>query len=111
MGFVSGFSPSENGDLEMLRSGPWELGYVDGRTVVVEAVFTSGDRGRTEAALHGMVDAKTDVIVVRATAAAHAAKRIATAPPLVILVSDTLATGLVTSLLRPGGNITGLSLL
>jgi putative ABC transport system substrate-binding protein len=111
VGFVSGFSPSESGDLEMLRGGLRELGYVEGRTIAIEAVFTSGDRGRTEAALRAMVEAKTDVIVVRATAAAHAAKRIATATPLVILVSDPLATGLVTSLSRPGGNITGLSLL
>lgn len=111
VGFVSWFSASESGDLDMLRSGLRELGYQEGRTVAIDPVFTNGDRERTEAALRAMVEARTDVIVVRATAAAHVAKRIVTATPLVILVSDPLATGLVTSLSRPGGNITGLSLL
>ena len=111
VGFVSWFSASESGDLDMLKSGLRELGYVEGRNLAVEAVFADGDRAKAEAALRGLVDSRADVIVVRATAAAHLAKRIVTATPVVILVSDPLATGLVTSLSRPGGNMTGLSLL
>lgn len=111
IGFVSWFSPAESADLDMLRAGLRDYGYVDGQTVRIEAVFADGDRKRAEDALRGMVEARTDVIVVRATAAAHAAKRVVATTPVVMLVSDPLATGLVTSLSRPGGTMTGLSLL
>ncbi len=111
IGFVSWFSAAEAADVEHLRGALRELGYVDGQSITFEAHFTDGNREATRAVLQSMVERNVDVIIVRATAAAHIAKEVAASRPVVMLVADPLATGLVQSLSRPGGNLTGLSLL
>ncbi len=111
IGFVSWFSAAEAADVEHLRGALRDLGHVDGVTVSIDAHFTDGNRELTRTVLQTMVRQGVDVIVVRATAAAHIAKEVAAAKPIVMLVADPLATGLVESLSRPGGNLTGLSLL
>ncbi len=108
--FISWFA-NDDGDVEQLTAGLQEYGYVVGSTILLRAVFTNGDRARTRQAILDAVESRVDVLVVRATATAHIAKELAPSIPVVMLVADPLATGLVTSLSRPGGSMTGLSLL
>jgi putative ABC transport system substrate-binding protein len=95
---------------EAFRQGLRDLGYVEGRNVVIEYRDPEGklDRIRTLAA--DLVALKVDVIVVPGTPAALATRQAtATIPIVVTWAADPVRTGLVTSLARPGGNVTGLS--
>ena len=86
-----------------------ELGYVDGGNIHVEyhSAEQRSDLAATLAA--DLVRREVDIIVAVATPAAHAAKNATATIPIVMSVSDPLATGLVASLARPGGNLTGVS--
>lgn len=110
VGFVSWFNPWQSAQIDPLREGLRELGWVEGRNLELEAHFTQGSESRTRQALQSLLDRKFDVIVVRATNVAHLAKAMIRTVPTVMLVADPLATGLVRSLSRPEGNLTGLSL-
>src|SRR6516162_1954544 len=86
-----------------------ELNWIEGRTVAVEQRFAeSHDRFAAIAA--ELVRLKVDVIVARSTPAALAAKQETSDIPIVFEAGDPVASGLVESLARPGGNVTGLSL-
>jgi putative ABC transport system substrate-binding protein len=89
-----------------------ELGYVEGRNFVLESrVATANQRRLTEAAVQ-LAKLKVDVIVARGTQATLAAKKATTTIPIVMTgSSDPVGTGLVTSLARPGVNVTGMSIL
>lgn len=108
--FVSWFAPSETGQIEPLREGLRALGWVEGRSLELDVRFTEGDAERTRRAIAEAIAKPVDVLVVRATNVAHLAKEATSTLPVVMLVSDPLATGLVRSLARPEGNLTGLSL-
>lgn len=110
VGFVSWFPPSETGQITPLRDGLRELGWVEGRNLELEVHFTQGSAERTREAILSLQQRAFDVLVVRATPAAHIAKELVRQTPIVMLVSDPLATGLVQSLGRPDSNVTGLSL-
>lgn len=110
VGFVSWFPPDEAGQVDPLRAGLRELGWHERRNLELEVHFTQGQADRTRAALQSLLQRRFDVIVVRATPAAHIAKELVRELPVVMLVSDPLATGLVPALGRPEGNLTGLSL-
>ena len=110
VGFVSWFPPDEPGQVDPLRAGLRELGWTEGRNLELEVHFTQGSAERTREALQSLLQRRFDVIVVRATPAAHLAKELVRDLPVVMLVSDPLATGLVPRLGRPDANITGLSL-
>ena len=95
---------------EGFRRGLRELGYIDGRNVAIEWRWSEGRTDRFPALAAKLVQAKVDVIVVSGTQAARAAKQATSTIPIVMAVSaypDKL--GLVESLARPGGNVTGLS--
>lgn len=110
IGFVSWWPPSMRAHAEALRDGLREYGYVEGKTFEIEAHFTSGNRERTREVIRGLLERAVDVLVVSATPAAHIAKEATRTVPIVLApVADPLATGLVQSLARPGGNITGLT--
>ena len=102
-------------DREVVRyqaflQGLRDLGYVEGHNVVIEYRSAEGRLERLPALAAELVSLKVDVIVARATVAALAAKQATRTIPIVFpTVSDPVATGLVTSLARPGGNVTGLS--
>jgi putative ABC transport system substrate-binding protein len=97
---------------ESFRQGLRDLGYVDGRNVVIEYRDAEGKRERLPALAAELVALKVDVIVAPTTPAAVAAKQATTTIPIVFAVaSDPVASTLVTSLARPGGNVTGLSIL
>jgi putative ABC transport system substrate-binding protein len=86
-----------------------ELGYVDGQNIHVEYHSAEQQRERANEIAADLVRREVDIIVASATPAAHAAKNTTTTIPLVIIVADPVATGLVASLSHPGGNLTGVS--
>ncbi len=99
--------------LEALRQGLRELGYVEGRNVVIEIRSADGKPERLPALAAELVALKVDVIVSGGgTLAALAAQRATRTLPIVVLaVGDPVTSGLVSSLAQPGANVTGLSLL
>jgi putative ABC transport system substrate-binding protein len=88
-----------------------DLGYAEGKNIVIEFRRAgAGQRQRLRELAAEMVRLKVDVIVASSGDAAHIAKEATTAIPIVFTVSpDPVGTGLVQSLARPGGNVTGLS--
>jgi putative ABC transport system substrate-binding protein len=97
---------------EAFRQGLRDLGYIEGRNVVIEYRDAEGKLERLPALAAELVALKVDVIVAPGTLHALAAKQATRTLPIVFgAVADPVASGLVTSLARPGGNVTGLSLL
>ncbi len=95
---------------EAFRQGLRDLGYVEGRHVVIEYRDAEGKSERLPALATELVALKVDVIVVASTPPALAAKQATKTIPIVFTaVGDPVTDGLVTSLARPGGNVTGLS--
>lgn len=92
------------------RDGLHELGYEEGRNIIIEYRWADGKYERFPALIAELIAAKVDVIVTAGTPAALAVKKATTTVPLVMIaVGDPVGTGLVPSLARPGGNLTGLS--
>jgi putative ABC transport system substrate-binding protein len=95
---------------EAFRQGLRDLGYVEGRNVVIEYRDAQGKIERLPALAAELVALKVDVIVAPNTPAALAAKQATRTLPIVFVgAGEPVASGLVTSLARPGGNVTGLS--
>jgi putative ABC transport system substrate-binding protein len=113
IGYLFSFVPAEGRHLwEACREGLRELGYVEGRTIQLEPRWAEGRHERLPALVAELVQLKVDAIVAAATPAARAAKAAtATIPIVIVAVGEPVKSGLVASLARPGGNITGLSLL
>ncbi len=92
------------------REGLRDLGYVEGRNVLIEYRWAEGKYERFPALIGELIALKVDVIVTAGTPAALAVKKAAPSIPLVMVaVGDPIGVGLVASLARPGGNITGLT--
>ena len=87
-----------------------ELGWIEGRTIALEFRWAEGRPERFAEIAAEFVRLKVDVIVTSGTPPALTAKQATSAIPVVITVADPVGSGLVASLARPGGNITGLSL-
>jgi putative ABC transport system substrate-binding protein len=88
-----------------------ELGWIEGRTIVIEVRWAEGRNERFAEIAAEFVRLKVDVIVTAGTAAVVAAKQATSVIPIVFAAAgDPVGTGLVASLARPGGNVTGLSL-
>jgi putative tryptophan/tyrosine transport system substrate-binding protein len=97
---------------EAFRQGLRDLGYVAGSNLVIEYRDAEGKVERLPALAAELIALKVDVIVAPNTVAALAAKQVTSTLPIVFAVAaDPVASGLVTSLARPGGNVTGLSIL
>jgi putative ABC transport system substrate-binding protein len=102
----SGNSPILNG----FRDGLRLLGYVEGENIFLEHRFSEGHSEQYRALAKELVNLKVDVIVAPGTPEALAAKEATSTIPIVtVLVGDPIGSGLVVSLARPGGNITGMS--
>ena len=96
--------------LEAFRQGLRELGHVDGKTFVLELRYAEGRTERLPDLARELVRLKVDVIVTSTDVAIAAARQQTRTIPIVMATStDPLGTGLVASLARPGGNVTGLS--
>jgi putative ABC transport system substrate-binding protein len=92
------------------RDGLRELGYDEGRNVLIEYRWADGKYERFPALIAELIALKVDVIVTAGTPATLAVKKATTSVPLVMVaVGDPVGTGIVASLNRPGGNITGLT--
>jgi putative ABC transport system substrate-binding protein len=109
VGFVRAGQPPAS-YVEGFRQGLRELGYVDGRNVIVEFRATDGSFDQLPQLVEELVRLKVDVILASAAPAALAARKATTSVPIVFVgVVDPVELGLVSSLARPGGNITGLA--
>ena len=87
-----------------------DLGYVDGRTITIDYLSADGRSERFHALAAECLRLNADIIVVSTTPAAQAAKNATKTTPIVMLaLGDPVGTGLVESLARPGGNVTGLT--
>ena len=96
--------------VEAFQQGLRERGYIDGRNLIVEFRFTDGTVDQLPRLAEELVRLKVDVIVASAAPPAVAAKKVTTSVPIVFVgVADPVELGLVRSLARPGGNITGLA--
>jgi putative tryptophan/tyrosine transport system substrate-binding protein len=109
IGLLSGNRPSPMpSNIEALRQGLRELGYVEGQNISVEYRFAEGKEERYAILAAELVNLGVDVIVTFGTQATVAAKQAtSTIPILVGNAGDLVGEGLVASLARPGGNITG----
>jgi len=95
---------------EAFRRGLHDLGYVEGRSIVVETRLADGDEARLRAFARELVTLKVDVIVAAGSPAIQAAREATSRIPIVMAVSgDPVAAGFVASYGRPGANVTGLS--
>lgn len=89
-----------------------DLGYVEGRNVTIERRYADGDQSRLGGFAAELVKLKVDVILTQGTPATIAAQKATASIPIVFGAnSDPVGVGLVTSLARPGGNVTGASLM
>ena len=101
---ASGYAPQ----LEAFRQGLRDLGYVEGKNIVIEFRWAEGKYDRLPGLAAELVHLKVDVLVTHGTPGARAAKGATTTIPIVMAVTgDAVATGLVASIARPGGNLTG----
>ena len=109
--FVGAESASTNQHfLDAFRQGLREHGYIDGQNLTLEERWAEGQSERFPALIGELVRLKARVILTVSLPAALAAKRAATTIPIVFIAGDPLGSGLVDSLARPGGNLTGLSI-
>src|SRR6476646_4529437 len=101
---VSGPEP-----LGPFREALSDLGYVDGKNVQIEVRSAQGQDARLPQLAAELVRRQVDVIIAVQTPAAHAAKNATRDIPIVVMAGDPIATGLISNLARPEGNLTGLS--
>ena len=99
-------------EVQAFRQGLREAGYVEGRNVLIELRSANGDYARLPQLAADLVERKVDVIVADTTPATRAAQRATSTIPIVMaIVADPVGDGLVANLSRPGGNVTGLSIM
>jgi len=107
IGYLSSHSP-ETFRIEAFRQGLHEFGWVEGRNLIIEYRSADGKFDRIPVLAAELVRLKVDVIVAVPTVSALAAKRVTQTIPIVFThVSDPIGSGLVPTLARPGGNVTG----
>lgn len=110
VGYLGGGSAElEKVWLDAFLQGLRELGYVENKNIVVERRYAAGRYEQLPRLVTELISNEVDVILAASTPVAHSAKTITTSIPIVMVVADPVGTGLVASLARPGGNLTGLS--
>jgi ABC-type uncharacterized transport system substrate-binding protein len=103
--------PSPPGpNVEAFRRGLQDLGYIEGKNILIEFRYAEGKRERVPTLVGELVQLKVDVLISGDDPAIRAAKQATKTIPIVMVINqDPVATGLVDSLARPGGNVTGIS--
>jgi putative ABC transport system substrate-binding protein len=111
IGYLSTVSPAVNATrIEALRQGLRELGYVEGKNILIEWRYAEGKVDRLPSLAAQLVHLKVDLIVTAASPPTRAAKELTSTIPIVMAFDDDpVGSGFVASLARPGGNVTGLS--
>jgi putative tryptophan/tyrosine transport system substrate-binding protein len=97
--------------LEAFKQGLRERGYIEGKNIALEYRYAEGREDRLPELAAELVQVKVDVIVVTADISAQAAQRATKTLPIVVTTGDPVTWGLADSLAKPGGNVTGLSVL
>ena len=113
IGFLAINSGSSSAtSVDAFRLGLRQLGYIEGQNIIIEWRYADGRSDRLPDLAAELVRLKVDVIVTSATSPTQAAKKATNTIPIVIAShNDPIGAGLVTSLARPGGNVTGVSTL
>lgn len=107
VGFLAGTTAST---VDAFRHGLRDLGYIEGKNIVIEYRYAEGKGDRLSDFVAEFVRSKVDIIVTGNTIAVRAAMQLTGTIPIVMAgTGDPVATGLIASLARPGGNVTGLS--
>src|SRR6266545_6679019 len=112
IGYVSGTGDPKTPGLqvEAFRQGLRDLGYIEGKNILIEYRYEEGNQDRAPRLVAELIQLNVDVLVAVPSPAIRAAKQATKTIPIVMLTtSDPIATGLIDSLARPGGNITGLT--
>ena len=110
IGFLSSGVPGSSPDIEAFRQGLHDLGYVEGKNLVIEYRYTERNADRYPDLLSDLVRLKVDAIIGDGTGATIAAKKATSTIPIVMTsTTDPVGNGLIASLARPGGNVTGLT--
>ncbi len=111
IGYVSGADDLNNpGPEEAFRQGLRDLGYIEGKNMLIEYRYQEGKADRGPSLVAELVQLKVDVLVLAPSPSIRAAKQATkTISIVMVTTADPVATGLVDSLARPGGNITGLT--
>jgi ABC-type uncharacterized transport system substrate-binding protein len=109
IGFLAGASASFNSaQIKVFLQGLRELGYIEGKNIVIEYRYADGKLNRLPDLAADLVRLKVDLIVTNSAPGVLAAKKVTKTIPVVFLsVADPVGSGLVESLARPGGNVTG----
>jgi putative tryptophan/tyrosine transport system substrate-binding protein len=112
IGYLAPTIAADQSQFEAFRQGLRDLGYVEGKNIVIERRANQGKLDRNPALAAELVRLTVDVIVAAGSAEIRAAKEATTAIPIVMVRGgDPVGSGFVASLARPGGNITGLAVL
>jgi ABC-type uncharacterized transport system substrate-binding protein len=107
---TSGDPTNPGPSVEAFRQGLQDLGYVEGKNILVEYRYSEGKSDRIPSFVSEFVQLKVDVLVVTNPPSIRAAKQATkTIPVVMVSTADPVATGIIDSLARPGGNITGLT--
>jgi putative ABC transport system substrate-binding protein len=110
IGFLASFGAGPDPRSQALQEGLRELGYVEGKNIIIEYRHAAGNSDRLVEFAAEFVRLKVDVIVTGSTIAVRAAKELTKTIPIVMTgTGEPVGTGLVASLAHPGGNVTGLS--
>jgi putative tryptophan/tyrosine transport system substrate-binding protein len=110
IGLLGGASASANtGRIEAFRQGLRDLGYVEGKSIIIEQRWADGQLDRLPSLAAELLQLKSDIIVSAGPTVTRAAKKAVTIPIVMSFDDDPVGSGFVASLARPGGNITGLS--
>ncbi len=97
-------------NLEAFRQGLRELGYIEGKNIIIDYRYADGRLERLPALAEELVRLQVEIIVAESYSAARDAKNVTTTIPIIMASgADPVETGLVASLARPGGNVTGLT--
>jgi len=110
IGYLGGGSAElEKPWIDAFRRGLHDLGYIEGKNILIEGRYATGRYEQLPALAAELIALKVNVVLAASTPVALSVKKTMPSTPIVMVVADPVGTGLIASLARPGGNITGLS--